>query len=399
MKKTLCLFLSMLLLLSVVACSDSEVDTNDHNIDETVNSVDDENSEESKGVVKIGLFIPLTGDRAYQGNRTKAAAELAIRDWKETKGLCGGYEVELAVYDDKNSPEEAASIAEILVSDEDVMGAMGSQSSGTTMSATPIFQEYGLVCLSNTSSHTDYTKTGDYIFRNNCINAQEAEAAMDMVKKIINPTTVGIIYSMNDWGVNVFNYMEDKLPETGMTLGCAEPVVDNTDDFGTAIANFRAAGCEVIFVAATPDISSPFINQYRALDENVQFAGFINSYDEQLISLAGENCEGMLVPATWFNWSELDQRQYDFTEEYFEYYGEEPTSLAVQAYDCVGMFLEAIDNVGKDRKAIRDYIDNIEYDGVQCVLTFNDTRDASKTFDWAKVENGEFVQIDKSQYE
>ena len=68
----------------------------------------------SGDVIKIGCPQPLTGTNALVGDTTVKAAQLAVKQINEQGGLLGR-QVELVVYDDQASPEEAVKIATKLI--------------------------------------------------------------------------------------------------------------------------------------------------------------------------------------------------------------------------------------------------------------------------------------------
>ena len=67
--------------------------------------------EKEKENIKIVVAGPLTGDNAEYGNGFKNAAELKIKEYNENGGVLGK-QVILETYDDKNTGEEGATIAQ-----------------------------------------------------------------------------------------------------------------------------------------------------------------------------------------------------------------------------------------------------------------------------------------------
>ena len=79
----------------------------------------------SGDVIKIGCPQPLTGTNALVGDTTVKAAQLAVKQINEQGGLLGR-QVELVVYDDQASPEEAVKIATKLIEVDKVDVVCGS---------------------------------------------------------------------------------------------------------------------------------------------------------------------------------------------------------------------------------------------------------------------------------
>ena len=100
--------------------------------------------EKEKENIKIVVAGPLTGDNAEYGNGFKNAAELKIKEYNENGGVLGK-QVILETYDDKNTGEEGATIAQKISSDSDVVAVIGHFSSGVSMVAAPTYDENKII--------------------------------------------------------------------------------------------------------------------------------------------------------------------------------------------------------------------------------------------------------------
>ncbi len=343
--------------------------------------------------VKIAVVGPLTGDFAEYGTGFKNAVELMVKKWNDEGGVLGK-EIKVVAYDDKNTGEEASSIAEKIVSDKGIIGVVGHFASGVCMAASPTYQESGIVEISPSASHPDYTSEGDYIFRNNTVINMEAKVAADLAIETLGKKKVGILSVKTDWGTKTAEITKDLVVKGGASVVACEEVVDGTLDFSPNITKLNDAGAEVIIVAAMYNILAPFATQYKSVNPNIELVGFSNAYSQQLIELAKENAENIHFPTIFFHASENEQVQ-QFVKDYEEKYGQMPSSLTAQAYDSAGMILTCIKNADKvSREAIKEELTKLEYPGVTGVTKYDDLGDAIKKFTKVKVENGQFVEID-----
>ena len=71
-------------------------------------------------------------------------------------------------------------------------------------------------------------------------------------------------------------------------------------DFATEIANFKAAGCDVIMVAGMYGTLAPFAVTCNNSDYDVKLVGCSNAYTNNLIEIAGEAAEGIYAPVSFF---------------------------------------------------------------------------------------------------
>lgn len=342
--------------------------------------------------IKIAVAGPLTGDFAEYGTGFKNAVELMVEQWNKNGGVLGK-KVEVVVFDDKNNGEEAATIAEKIVGDKEIKAVVGHFASGVCMAASPKYQEAGIVEISPSASHPDYTKEGDFIFRNNTVINIEAQVAVDLATKTLGKKKVGILSVKTDWGTKTAEITRKLVEDAGGTVVDHQEVVDGTIDFSPNVTKLNNAGAEVIIVAAMYNTLAPFATQYKAVNPNIELVGFSNAYSQQLIDLAKENAENIHFPTIFFHGS-TDQKVADFVKAYKDKYGSAPSSLTAQAYDSTGMILTAIKNAGKaDRKAIKDELFKMNYPGVTGDTKFDSIGDAVKVFTKVKVENGQFVEV------
>src|SRR5690606_22430705 len=107
----------------------------------------------------IGLFAPFTGENAEYGRSFKQAIDLYVAKLNEAGGI-DGRPVEIVVSDDRSDPREAANIAQRYASDRRILATIGSFTSTAAMAAAPIFEREGVVQISPTSSHPDFTRIG-----------------------------------------------------------------------------------------------------------------------------------------------------------------------------------------------------------------------------------------------
>ncbi|WP_277409587.1 ABC transporter substrate-binding protein [Lacrimispora xylanisolvens] len=77
-----------------------------------------------EGTVKIAVAGPMTGDNSEYGIGFTNAAKLMADQWNAQGGVLGK-QIEIVPYDDKNTSEEATTIAQKIVSDGDISGVIG----------------------------------------------------------------------------------------------------------------------------------------------------------------------------------------------------------------------------------------------------------------------------------
>jgi branched-chain amino acid transport system substrate-binding protein len=342
--------------------------------------------------IKIAVAFPMTGDNAEYGKSFLLAAQIKVDEWNENGGVLGRT-IELVNYDDKNSGEEAASIAQKIVSDPEIIGVLGHFSSGVSMVAAPIYEENKLIEISNTASHPDYSSIGDYIFRNNSVISSEFKVIEDIITNDLKLTKVGIVAIKTDWGTTSGAIAADLINNNpSLTLVAQEEVLEGSDDYSLAIAKLKEAGAEVVISVGMYSLIAPLAKQYKAVDPDIQVIGLSNAYAQQLIELGGEAAEGIIFPVSFYADSE-DSDVKKFVDAYKTEFGSEPSALAAQAYDSIGILIEAVKQNGSvDKEALRDTLNSVTYPGITGETKFDEIGDATKQYTKLIIKDGKFVR-------
>jgi len=389
MKKITALLLALVLALSLAACGTST----------SGGSSPSPSAAPQPGTIKIAVAAPMTGDNAEYGIGFANAAKLMAKQWNEKGGVdVGGtkYNIEIVEYDDKSDSDEAQLIAEKIVSDPDIWGVIGHFASGICMVAAPTYNEAQYVDISPTSSHADFSSIGEYIFRNNTVIVVETRTGAEIAVKDLGASKIGVLSIDTEWGQSAGNAMEENIAAMGGEMVLRQEVSTDAVDFATEIANFKAAQAEVIMVAGMYGTLAPFAVACKNSDLDVRLVGCSNAYTENLISIAGDAAEGICAPVSFFA-GNPDEKVQAYVAAYQEAYGSAPSALTTQAYDSVGILLEAIERAGKlDREAIKDTMYQTDYQGISGYTTFNEIGDAQKEFTKIVVKDGRFTVADFS---
>ena len=372
--------------------SNSQASANEGSTSQTASSND-----MTQGSFKIAVAASMTGENAEFGLGYRDATQLAVDEWNANGGVLG-MQVEVVSFDDKGSGDEAAAVAQKICTDEDIVAVMGHFSSGISMTAGVIYQENGMIQIDSSSSHTDLTKTGDYIFQNNNLTYIEGQAAVDIAVQEHGGKTIGMIYIESDWGNSAatvaVDYFNETYADQGITLVGPEFVLTGAgnDDYSLAIAKMVDAGVDVCIVGGEYGLSAPVCKQYKQVDPEIKFTGYSSCYSQYLLDLAGDAVEGLIFPISFYPESE-DPLVKNFMEKYESNFETSPTSYAVQCYDGVNLLFETIEKVGSlDRAAIRDALAQATYDGVAGHIEFDEERHVTRTPVRLVIKDGKFVE-------
>ncbi|WP_353194771.1 ABC transporter substrate-binding protein [Pusillimonas noertemannii] len=342
--------------------------------------------------VTIGFFSHLSGNFAEYGASFKNAVELYLDQVKQQGGI-EGRPVKLIVEDDRNSPQEAATVARKIAGTPGVVLAIGSWSTTASMAASPIFSEAKIPQISPTSSHPDFTKQSDYVFRQNNTDDILAQYNADTIQQKLKANKVVIPYSQDDWGVYTGKATAEAIKKAGGEVLLLESVQPGSRDFRPFISKVKALKPEGVFLALPYQEASIFIQQLRQAGIDIPVGGGIPLTSPKFIELAGKAAEGVVLHTIFFA---QDPSKKAFTDAYKAKYGKLPDQFAALAYDATGVGVEAIRRVIKSGKpltgeAVRDELANgPAYEGVTGVTQY-DHGNVKKDPIFITVKNGQFA--------
>ncbi len=395
MKKVIAALLALVMMLSLVACGNKDDSQKDPGNGPGTSQNDpskDNNTPSTGGTIKIAVAAPMTGDNAEYGIGFANAAKLMAKEWNDKGGVdIGGtkYTIVIDEYDDRSDSDEAALIANKIVSDDDVYGVLGHFASGICMVAAPIYQDAGYVNISPTSSHANYSGIGDFIFRNNTVIVVETATGADIAIDYLGKTKVGVLSIDTEWGQSAGKSMEDNIAAKGGTMVLRQEVSVDAVDFATEIANFKSAGAEVIMVAGMYGTLGPLVVAMQNSGFTVPVVGCSNAYTDNMLEYAAQAPDIQIYAPVAFFAGNTDPKIQAYVKAYTDAYGAAPSALTTQAYDSVGIMLTALEKAGKlDRDAMKDAIYDVEYDGMSGFTTFDEIGDAQKVFTKVTIKDG-----------
>ncbi|MGQ9857483.1 MAG: ABC transporter substrate-binding protein [Thermodesulfobacteriota bacterium] len=345
----------------------------------------------AREVVKVGLSAPLTGDWAEYGNDFKRAVQMVFDKVNKAGGI-NGTRLELVIMDSRGDPKEAVLIAEKLVADPEVIAEIGDFSSSCSMAAAPVYEAAKMVQLSPTTSHQDWTKKGEYMFRVVATQGFEGPYNARWAVQELKKRRIATIYINNDWGVDANKYFVAEARRLGAEILAEEAFTPGEKDFTAIITKIKRLNPELIYLPTFYADAAAILNQAKRLRFKAVVLANSSLFSQKTIELGGEAVEGILIPANYFSTDPRPASQ-RFTKEYRELYGSDPNQFAALAYDAAGLLVEALKKVGvEDRAKVREGLLGIRgFEGATGPITYEHGRDPAKELVKITIRDGKWV--------
>lgn len=322
--------LATLILFS--ACSDMD------NLDQK-RAQEAENAEPGEPI-RIGAAAPFK--RLVSLGSYREGLELALEEINAHKVL--GRELKIIWKDDQALLRRGRVVAQELAENTDLMAVLGHHNSFIAVPVSLMYEHYGLLMITATSTATDLTKQGlELVFRNIPNNRQ---AAFQLADFSLNQGYKRMIVLNQDtaYGSSLANAFEIRAGEIGLN------VVDRrTYDSTSGASHFRKMlrdwtqyyRFDAIFLAGiTPQVAE-FIVQAREMGVKTPIIGGDGLDTPELLEVAGEHANGVIV-GTYFHPKEPNAEAQEFVRAFEKRYGTKPDVWAAQAYDTLHLLATAM---------------------------------------------------------
>lgn len=399
--KKLAALAAAMVIFSVAGCTnggDSNTVTTSQN--STGDTTAEQENQQAVSEYKFAMIAPLTGNNAQYGLAYKRAADLLVEQINNAGGI-NGVPVVIEYYDDKNDATEAVTVANNIISQPDILGCVGSQTSTPSMAIAPLFQEAKIPLVSPNASHVDFTTIGDYIFRTTYMTSASSAAIADNTYELLKDKEggikAGIIYMQTDWGIGFNQYFTEELEARGGNVLVSEAyVVEQTSDFTPLLTKMKQAGCNVVVLGTNYSEGAQIIKQAKNLAMDVEFVGSSMLFKQEFIDLLGSDGDGVYV-MTMFNKNNSSDTFQNMKEAYIAKYGsdEDIDEYVVKAYDALKLLIEGTEAAGADREGIRDYIAAVtDWEGATNTISMDADGNPTGPVFATVIKNGAFEFID-----
>ena len=344
----------------------------------------------AQDAIKIGFFAPITGPAAADGASAKHAVELAVKELNAAGGI-KGKKVELIVYDDRFSPQEAVAIANKLIEKDQVTGVVSGSYSGPTRVTAPIFAKAGVPMVAGYAVHPDVTKSGESNFRNGFLGEVEGGAAGEYAVKALKAKSPAVIYMDNDFGKEISAGFIKRAEKLGAKVVVQQVYkFPGEKDFRPFLTRIKDAKPDLIFAAGYYNEAALITRQAKELGITVQILAEEGFDSPKFIELAGKDAEGVII-ATNLDRDDPRPLVQNFLKNYKQAYGIDPDMVGASSFDALMILANAIERAGTDRKAIiKALLDTKDYNGLTGKISRFMKGEVIKPVQFQIVKDGKF---------
>ena len=332
--------------------------------------------------VKIGHVGPLTGGIAHLGKDNENGARLAIEEANAAKTKIDGKEVKftLVAEDDQADPKVGTTVAQKLV-DAKVVGVVGHLNSGTSIPASPIYNQAGIPVISGSATNPKLTEQGFKTqFRVVGRDDQQGPAIASYLATNNKPQTVAVIDDATAYGEGIANEVEKTLKAAKINVLPREKGTDKTTDWKAVLTKLRGRNPDAVFYGGMDATGGPLLKQGRELGIKAVFSFGDGACTDKMKELAGDAAEGLLCSQAGIPVDAADKK---FLEAYKKKFNADPILYSPFTYDAAKMLIAAMQKANSsDPKKYLPELQKLDFSGATGKIAFDqkgDRKDAEMT--------------------
>jgi branched-chain amino acid transport system substrate-binding protein len=191
-----------------------------------------------KAEITVASAGPMSGQYASFGAQLKAGAEMWAKD-TNAKGGINGEKVKLVIGDDACDPKQAVAVANKFAS-QGVVYVAGHFCSSSSIPASKVYTEEGVIQVSPASTATDFTdKGGPNVFRVCGRDDQQGEVAGAFLAKEYAGKKVAIIHDKTAYGKGLADETRKSMKKGGLKATMYEAFTSGEKDYSALVSKLK----------------------------------------------------------------------------------------------------------------------------------------------------------------
>ena len=325
--------------------------------------------------IKIGHVGPLTGQIAHLGKDNENGARLAIEQANAAGIKIDGKDAKftLVAEDDQADPKVGTTVAQKLV-DAKVAGVVGHLNSGTSIPASPIYNQAGIPVISGSATNPKLTEQGFKTqFRVVGRDDQQGPAIANYLASNTKPKLVAVIDDATAYGEGLANEVEKSLKAAGVKTLPREKGTDKTNDWKAILTKLKGRNPDAVFYGGMDATGGPLLKQGKELGIKAVFSFGDGACTDEMNKLAGAAADGLLCSQAGIPPLASDKK---FLDAYKKKYNVDPIIYSPFTYDAANLLIEAMKKANSaDPAKYLPELQKINYTGATGPISFDEKGD------------------------
>ena len=349
----------------------------------------------AEDTVTLAVVSPVTGDSAEYGIHFNVGAQMAADKINEAGGI-NGKQVVLKSFDSKNDAKEAAEVARLICQDKTILATIGDFSSTCCMATAPIYEENKTVQISPSAGLIDFPRVGPYNFSTTGVQENDGGFLMNrVINEKMGAKSVAIVYTNNDYGLNMLSYMTQEAEADGVVITDTEAIASGEKDFTAIVSKMRQTEPEAVAIMGSYNEVANCVKQIRQVGWDVPVAISGSALTDQLVELLGDDVNGIYSNIA-FVASDNTPETKEFNEEFTKRANMPSSFHSISTYDTVMLVCDAAIKCGDNlnRETLKDAIQSYKgFDGLMGPFEFTEDGAVYRGYKVVQYQDGVLTSV------
>jgi len=245
--------------------------------------------------ITIAVAGPMTGQYASFGQQMKGGAEQAVADINAAGGI-NGEQLVLEVGDDACDPKQAVAVANQMAGNGVVFMA-GHFCSGSSIPASAVYAEEGIVQISPASTNPAYTdeRPGPGTYRVCGRDDQQGEVAGQYLQDNFSDKKIAFVHDKTAYGKGLADATMASFEAAGGTPALYEAYTAGEKDYSALISKLKAEGIGVLYVGGYHTEAGLMARQAKEQGMDLQLVSGDALVTDEYWAITGDAGEGTLM--------------------------------------------------------------------------------------------------------
>ncbi|WP_152976097.1 branched-chain amino acid ABC transporter substrate-binding protein [Ensifer adhaerens] len=245
--------------------------------------------------IKIGVAGPMTGANATFGEQVWTGVSAYIQNVNNAGGL-DGKQIELVKGDDACEPKQAVAVANRFVDQDKVQAVVGHFCSSSTIPASEIYSDAGILTVTPSSTNPIVTDRGfDTMFRTCGRDDQQAVVAGSFILDTLKFDKIALIHDKDTYGQGLVDALKKTLSDRGVTPVLYEGLTRGERDFNALVTKIKSTGAQAVYFGGLIPEAGPLIRQIHEQGLDVAFISGDALAQAEIVTASGgpQNLKGV----------------------------------------------------------------------------------------------------------
>ena len=342
--------------------------------------------------IKIATVGPMTGQYASFGAQMKGGAEQAVEDINKAGGVNGEMLV-LEVGDDACDPKQAVAVANQLAGSGTVFVA-GHFCSGSSIPASAVYSEEGIVQISPASTNPAYTddRPGPGTFRVCGRDDQQGDVAGKYLVENFADKKIAFVHDKTAYGKGLADATMAAYEAAGGKPALYEAYTAGEKDYTALVSKLKAEGIGVLYVGGYHTEAGLIVRQMREQGMDTQLISGDALVTDEYWGITGEAGAGTLMTFA------PDPTKFAAAKavvDKFKAKGINPEGYTLYTYAAMKIWADAANAAGStDLEAITAKLNGTSYETVLGPIAFDAKGDVTEaSYVWYIWKDGKYGEM------